>query len=181
MLVARPDVAALREAGRSSSELRALGIDNQQLAVNAVFHAQDKNDAVAVAFERKGTLALQQMPEGLRALPRFDVPLKGYNMVGLSGLRRIFDEGAPPASTEAPTLPGLSEIIDELAKSQHALVMVMGKGGVGQTTIAVELAARGVPVHLSTTDPAAHLTNTVVGTVEHLQVARIDPVAETKA
>ncbi|MGZ3449222.1 MAG: ArsA-related P-loop ATPase, partial [Polyangiales bacterium] len=83
------------------------------------------------------------------------------------------------------SLPPLAELIDELAKSEHALVMVMGKGGVGKTTIAaaiaVELANRGIPVHLSTTDPAAHLASTVASRVEHLQVSRIDPVAESKA
>lgn len=38
------------------------------------------------------------------------------------------------------------------------LVMLMGKGGVGKTTlaaaIAVELASRGLAVHLTTSDPA---------------------------
>ena len=63
--------------------------------------------------------------------------------------------------------------------------MVMGKGGVGKTTIAAgvaaELAARGHQVHLSTTDPAAHLASTLDGAVPNLTVTRIDPVAETKA
>ncbi len=190
VLVARADVAALREADRSARELRDLGIQNQQLVINAVFHAQDRQDAVALAFERKGTLALEQMPEGLRSLTRFEVPLKGDNLVGLDALRGLLDDkpGASagvPATARPSELPPLSRLIDELAASQHALVMVMGKGGVGKTTIAaaiaVELAKRGIPVHLSTTDPAAHLANTVVGQVERLQVSRIDPTAETKA
>jgi arsenite/tail-anchored protein-transporting ATPase len=190
VLVARADVAALREADRSSRELRDLGIQNQQLVINAVFHALDRHDAVALAFERKGMLALQQMPDVLRSLTRFEVPLKGYNLVGLDALHGLFDDkpsgsGGAPATVHRSELPPLSVLIDELAASQHALVMVMGKGGVGKTTIAaaiaVELAKRGTPVHLSTTDPAAHLANTVVGQVERLQVSRIDPAAETKA
>jgi len=64
-------------------------------------------------------------------------------------------------------------------------VMVMGKGGVGKTTIAaaiaVELAARGIAVQLSTTDPAAHVAATVAGEVAHLEVSRIDPAVETRA
>jgi arsenite/tail-anchored protein-transporting ATPase len=190
VLVARPDVAALREADRSSRELRDLGIQNQQLVLNAVFQAADRQDPVGSAFERKGTQAIEQMPDGLRSLPRFEVPLKGYSLVGLAGLRALLDDKAVVtaptiSSVHSITLPPLSSIIDELAESQHALVMVMGKGGVGKTTIAaaiaVELAKRGTSVHLSTTDPAAHLANTVAGSVEHLQVSRIDPAAETEA
>ncbi len=189
VLVARPDVAALREAARTSSELRAIGIANQALVVNAVFHAHDRGDAVAAAFESKGKAALEEMPEALLSLARFEVPLKGYNMVGLSALRSLFDDkpSAPSATRtiEVPTLPPLAALVDELAASKHTLVMVMGKGGVGKTTIAaaiaVELATRGIPVHLSTTDPAAHLTSTVDGSVEGLRVSRIDPAVETKA
>ncbi len=190
VLVTRPDVAALREADRSSGELRQLGIENQLLVVNAVFHAQDANDAIAVAFEQKGRAALAQMPEALRALPRSEVALKGENLVGVAALRTLFDDAVARAVTEqrpeenAP-LPPLSSLVDELAAAPHALVMVMGKGGVGKTTIAaaisVALAKRGVAVHLSTTDPAAHLASTVAGKVAHLDVSRIDPAAETRA
>lgn len=190
VLVARPDVAALREADRSSRELRELGIHNQQLVINAVFHAQDRQDSVALAFERKGTSALERMPEGLRPLATFEVPLRAYNLVGLDSLRALLDDTAivrapAPPALHATKLPPLSVLIDELAECSHALVMVMGKGGVGKTTIAaalaVELAKRGISVHLSTTDPAAHLASTVSGNIEHLQVSRIDPAAETKA
>jgi arsenite-transporting ATPase len=63
--------------------------------------------------------------------------------------------------------------------------MTMGKGGVGKTTvaaaIAVELAGMGYKVHLTTTDPAAHIQMTLNGNVPGLQVARIDPAAETRA
>jgi arsenite-transporting ATPase len=44
--------------------------------------------------------------------------------------------------------------------------MVMGKGGVGKTTIAAALAiglCSAASVHLSTTDPAAHLAGTLNG------------------
>ncbi len=189
-LVARPDAAALREADRSSTELRALGVFNQELVVNAVFRASDPTDAVARAFEARGDRALAAMPEGLGALPRREVSLKGYDLTGLDGLRALLTEGKRvPARPELPVGQGapapLSAIIDELYEGKHGLVMVMGKGGVGKTTIAaaiaVELASRGLPVHLSTTDPAAHLTSTVAGSVEHLRVTRIDPAAETVA
>jgi arsenite-transporting ATPase len=190
VLVARPDASALREAERSSGELRALGIENQELVVNAVFRASSPADVVARAFEAKGERALAEMPEGLRSLPRHEVTLKGYDLTGLEGLRALLDERGTARARPTPALatgglPPLSTIIDELEEGNRGLVMVMGKGGVGKTTIAasiaVELASRGLSVHLSTTDPAAHLASTVAGAVENLEVSRIDPAAETSA
>ena len=191
VLVTRPEQAALREAARTADELDALGLRNQQLAINAVFEASDRDDTVAVALERRGRKALDELPARLRALPTTRVPLRPYNMVGLPALRALIDGPPPPAATApapaAPAvgLPPLGALLDELAAPGHGLIMVMGKGGVGKTTIAAALAtalaARGIPVHLSTTDPAAHIASTLAGQVPNLKVSRIDPAAETKA
>jgi arsenite-transporting ATPase len=135
------------------------------------------------------------MPTALRAIPQERHPLQPWNVVGVAGLRRFvsdtatIDQAALPAASERPvwSLPGpVAELLDDLAGSGHGLVMVMGKGGVGKTTlaaaIAVELADRGLPVHLSTTDPAAHLMEALGnGAVAGLTVSRIDPRAETEA
>ncbi len=190
VLVTRPDRAALREVERTAHELDALGLKNQHLAINAVFHASDVNDVVATALAWRGDRALADMPARLRTLPQVQVPLRAFNMVGLPALRAFLDDGAAAAlsksvpATTAPPLPGLLPLIDDIAAAGHGLVMVMGKGGVGKTTIAAavaaELAARGHDVHLSTTDPAAHVAHTIEGGA-HLQVSRIDPVLETRA
>jgi arsenite/tail-anchored protein-transporting ATPase len=189
VLVTRPERAALAEAARTSAELRALGLVSQRLIVNGVFVARAKDDAMAVALERRGKSALDTMPEALRTLPRADVPLRPFEMLGLDALRAVMRDGpvteAAPPTGAAPALPRLDALIDELASLERGLIMVMGKGGVGKTTvaaaIAVELASRGLDVHLSTTDPAAHVAGTVEGALEHLEISRIDPAAETKA
>ncbi len=81
-------------------------------------------------------------------------------------------------------MPGLGALADELAAAERGLIMVMGKGGVGKTTIAAALAVglvqRGHSVHLSTTDPAAHLADTLDGELPGLKVSRIDPKVETR-
>lgn len=192
VLVARPDGPSLREAERTARELDTLDICHHQLVVNAVFRATDAHDPVAVALERRGRDALEAMPPALRALPTTFVPLRGFNMVGIPALRALLADDVPerPAASgrrvELPSgLARLSDLIDELETSAHGLVMVTGKGGVGKTTIAaalaVELASRGIPTHLSTTDPAAHVAATVADSVEHLEISRIDPVTETRA
>jgi arsenite-transporting ATPase len=188
VLVTRADHASMREAAHSSGELHALGLDNQQLVINAVFVASDRNDPVALALEQRGQAALAEMPDQLRALPTERVPLRPFNMVGLPALRALLGGPAPDEVAPAgpmPQLPPLASLFDELAAPGHGLIMVMGKGGVGKTTIAaavaVELASRGYPVHLSTTDPAAHVASTLAGSVPNLTISRIDPEAERKA
>eukprot|EP00456_Euglypha_rotunda_P023294 TRINITY_DN193_c2_g1_i1.p1 TRINITY_DN193_c2_g1~~TRINITY_DN193_c2_g1_i1.p1 ORF type:complete len:670 (+),score=112.37 TRINITY_DN193_c2_g1_i1:233-2242(+) len=191
ILVTRPDKGAIAEAARTSEELRALGLNNQRLVVNGVFHASNQHDGVAGAIQALGQQALDEMPESLLALPQDQVPLRAFDTVGLTALRALLDERiAPTASVQSissvPLAPmhSLSELADELAAVGHGLIMVMGKGGVGKTTVAAALALgliqRGSTVHLSTTDPAAHLAGTLNGEVAGLRVDRIDPKVETQ-
>ena len=193
VLVSRPDPSALAEAERTSGELADLGLSNQQLILNGVFSATDRSDALALALERRGQEALSRISPLVARLPRLEIPLLPYNLVGLEALRTLggpAEAAWPHTNGQAPEapeldLPPLAGVVDEMARAGHGLVMVMGKGGVGKTSIAaavaVELAARGVPVHLSTTDPAAHLSDALASEVEGLRVSRIDPAAETRA
>jgi arsenite-transporting ATPase len=194
ILVTRPDKGAIAEAARTSDDLHALGLNNQRLAINGVFHASDRNDAVASAIENLGQLALAEMPQSLKDLPQDLVPLRAFDTVGLAALRALLlpvaTTGEPihtePTLAEEAIAPmqGLADLADELATAKHGLIMVMGKGGVGKTTVAAALALgliqRGHTVHLSTTDPAAHLAATLDGEVPGLQVSRIDPKVETQ-
>ena len=129
------------------------------------------------------------MPQALKSLPIDSVSLKPFNVVGLDALRALLaPEGALLAANvpAVPTMnaPELRDLLEDIAEQGHGLIMLMGKGGVGKTTlaaaIAVALAQRGLPVHLTTSDPAAHLADTLDGSLEHLAVSRIDPHAETE-
>lgn len=187
VLVTRADRGAVREAARTSDELRALGLGNQQLVVNGVFHATAPGDAVADGLARDHAEVIATLPTNLASLPRTEVPLRSFDMVGLSALRALFKEEAPSVESVAVCTdldePGLSVMVDALASAGRGLVMVMGKGGVGKTTvaaaIAVGLVKRGHQVHLTTTDPAAHVSLVVDGSLEGLVVDRIDPSIET--
>ena len=193
VLVTRPERGAIREADRTSAKLRAMGLSNQHLVVNGVFKASGARDAVAASLEQEGRSALADMPEGLRRLPREEIALRAYDMVGLDALRSLLapDESAKavgdrepdPAAMAATRYPDLRALIDRLAGDGRGLIMVMGKGGVGKTTIAsaiaIGLVGSGHSVHLSTTDPAAHLAMTLDGELPGLLVDRIDPKAET--
>ncbi len=191
VLVTRADRGAIREAARTSGELDALNLSNQTLVVNGRFRATDRTDAVAVALERDQDEALAAMPASLTKLPRDEIPLFGFDIVGLSALRAVLSASSAslPMTASAPDaepvdLPGLERLVDDIAPGKHGLIMVMGKGGVGKTTIAaaiaVGLAKRGHPAHLSTTDPAAHVAFVVGGVMPGLTVDRIDPRVETE-
>jgi len=191
VLVSRPESASLKEAARSSKELRGLGIENQRLVVNGVFRAQDSDDPLAVAMERHANQAMATLPETLEDLPQDTVPLKGHNLVGLEALRALLadspsPEPAPPsADTSDLNVPSVHELVDGFANDGHGLIMVMGKGGVGKTTIAaavaVDLAERGEDVLLTTTDPAAHVAEAVGDeALPNLEVRAIDPEEATR-
>ena len=195
VLVARPQQGSLREVARTHAELAAIGLQRQHLVINGVLPAAEAaSDPLAAAIHEREEQALADLPASLRDLPRDQLPLKAFNLVGLEALERLFEDDraaadtpdfdADAATSQAEDSPALSELVDEIATDQHGLVLLMGKGGVGKTTvaaaIAVALAERGLPVHLTTSDPAAHLSETLSEELDGLTVSRIDPQFETE-
>jgi arsenite-transporting ATPase len=191
VLVARAQQATLREVARTHEELAALGLSKQYLVINGVLpRSEAEKDPLAAAICSREQAALSAIPEVLTTLPCDQLPLKPFNLVGLDALRQLLkDEPAQTVASEEQLpasleFPHLSALVDEIAAGERGLVMLMGKGGVGKTTlaaaVAVELAGRGLAVHLSTSDPAAHIAETVNGSMDNLTLSRIDPQAETE-
>ena len=164
----------------------------QRLIINGLFQVDDSSDATAIAFTKRCRRALAEMPEELKVLPQTTIPFRPTGFGGIDTLRHLNSE-VPKSQElrlniemlELDPLPSLAELIDEIAIKKQGVIMTMGKGGVGKTSvaaaIAVELASRGLDVLLSTTDPAAHLADAVGKGLANLQVSRIDPAVETKA
>lgn len=210
VLVSRPQLAALREAERTSLELRALGVGNQQLVINGLFATECPEDSTAQAMQQRGAAAINKAAPFITSLPSFAVPLRAVNILGLAGLRVLLegealDCGSPAAALPRPALlaavdamelpqskgdafpalESLTSLVDDIERQGHGVIMTMGKGGVGKTTVAAAIAVcltqRGHRVHLSTTDPAAHIAQTLDGELDGLTISRIDPAAETAA
>lgn len=190
VLVTRPESSAIVEAERTRAELVELGIGGLRLVVNGELAAPDVSDPIAVAYAEEGRKALAAMPSGLRVLQADHVPLRPFEAMGIEALRQLLAADVSEPVLPAPTagrratseLPPIGVLVDQLEAKGKGLVMVMGKGGVGKTTlaaaIALELARRGHPVKLSTTDPAAHLESTLEAGIPGLEMSRIDPHME---
>ena len=190
ILVARAQQSTLREVARTHEELAGIGLKQQYLVINGILpKIEAETDGLAAAIYKREQAALNAIPEVLKSLPQDQVALKAFDLVGLDALRQLLIDtpykalGNSDSSVELDK-PSLSQLVDSIAVDGHGLVMTMGKGGVGKTTIAaavaVELAHRGLPVHLTTSDPAAHLSDTLNGTLDNLTVSRIDPHEETE-
>lgn len=184
ILVTRPEVAPFKEAERASGELSALGVNNQLLVVNGVL--TEHSDALSFSIYEKQQTALASMPQSLRALPFYMVPLRAYNVTGLENVRALLNTDRVTVKAQmlnATYIPKLNDVIDDLAAKGKRVIFTMGKGGVGKTTVAAAVALglskRGLSVHLTTTDPAAHL-KFVLDETGGISMNHIDEAEELK-
>ena len=162
ILVSRPEPSPLKEAARASKELQDIGVNNQVLIINGVLEEHD--DYLSRAIFEKQENALRDIPEKLKIIETFKIPLRPYNVTGVENVRAFLKDDSIKYKTEKlniDTIPRLKNVVEDLFKSNKKVIFTMGKGGVGKTTIAAAislgLAKKGKKVHLTTTDPAAHL------------------------
>lgn len=184
ILVTRPEEAPLKEAQRASTELAALGINNQILVVNGVMLQCD--DKISEKLYQKQQTALKSMPEGLKKISAYQIPLRAYNITGLENVRSMLSEDHYEIKSSVVTANNfqrLHDVVNAIDKANRKVIFTMGKGGVGKTTvaaaIAMGLAKKGKKVHLTTTDPAAHL-KFVMEQTENITMSHIDEHAELK-
>ncbi|MCE5179014.1 MAG: arsenical pump-driving ATPase [Porphyromonadaceae bacterium] len=184
ILVSRPETSALNEAARSSHELQLLGIHNQILIINGVLQQWQNEDKVSTEIHEKQQAALRNIPDEIVGYPAFIVPLRSYNLSDITNIRRLlYEDGVDLIKNYEPIRreKDLENLMDDLFRSGKRVIFTMGKGGVGKTTLATEIAlglsSRGAKVHLTTTDPANHL-NYDLAIKAGLSVSRIDEAVE---
>ncbi|MCY8641092.1 arsenical pump-driving ATPase [Bacillus haynesii] len=193
VLVSRPDTSSLKEAERASDELNDIGLQNQCLVINGVFQEKTEGDPISEAFYQRQQKAIAQIPSLLREIENYMLPYVPYSLTGVSNIRTFFadhqistKEQQHELQLQQSKLDNVQAVIDDFSASGARIILTMGKGGVGKTTaasiLAVGLAEKGHQVHLTTTDPAAHLDDLFQkGELERLTISRIDPKFEVEA
>ncbi|MCU4787832.1 arsenical pump-driving ATPase [Bacillus cereus] len=188
LLVTRPDSSPLQEAERAAHELKEIGVSNQFLLVNGILKDHLQNDNVSNALFKRQSRALENMAEELKNLPTYEIPLVPFNVTGIENMRKLVQPmenlTISNEKTNAVSIPSLHTLITNLSESGKRVIFTMGKGGVGKTTvasaIAVGLAENGHHVHLTTTDPAAHIDYVMHGEQGNITISRIDPKVEVE-
>ncbi|MGV8906760.1 MAG: arsenical pump-driving ATPase [Acetobacterium sp.] len=183
ILISRPETSPLEEAARASWELKEIGVKNQILVINGILEKFDKTDAIATSFYAKQKNAVANIPDSIKNMEIYTLPLRAYNVSGINNIRRLFNEDDVieiEKTNKLKDLPGLERLIEDLDKTNKKVIFTMGKGGVGKTTVAAAIALGlsklGKKVYLTTTDPAGHMSATMGG--ENITVSNIDEKEE---
>ncbi|MBT2637799.1 arsenical pump-driving ATPase [Bacillus sp. ISL-39] len=192
ILVSRPEPSSMLEAERASAELKEIGMQNQVVIINGLLHSHVEEDPISKAFYDRQRKALVDLPKPLKQVGMFSIPFFPFSLTGVDNLRKMFKPATYSAERSEVDLSkaklhSLQTLIDDFAEKDMRIIFTMGKGGVGKTTmasaIAVGLAEKGLKVHLTTTDPAAHLDYTFQRKDAHnnLSISRLDPKKEVQA
>ncbi|GAE44136.1 arsenical pump-driving ATPase [Mesobacillus boroniphilus JCM 21738] len=192
LLVTRPEPSSMLEAERASSELKEIGMENQVVIINGLLQNHVEEDPISKAFYDRQRKALLDLPQKLKQVGMFSIPFVPFSLTGVDNLRKMFKPATYSAERSEVELSeaklhSLQELVDDFAEKDMRIIFTMGKGGVGKTTmasaIAVGLAEKGLKVHLTTTDPAAHLDYTFQQKDAHnnLSISSLDPKKEVQA
>lgn len=184
ILVARPEKTPLLEVKRASEELKGLGVNNQTMIINGVMELEATEDEVAQSLYNKQQQALQEIPESLRAIATYYIPLRAYNVYGVKNIRKMLTEKSLDkieSMDKINNVESLNTLVEDICTTHKKVIFTMGKGGVGKTTLAAAIALgliqKGMNVHLTTTDPAHHLKFTLAES-DKLKISHIDEANE---
>ena len=148
--VSRAQTSSLREIERTCFELNQIGIGGGYAVVNGVLPDAAGGEELAQAVRAREAAAIAAIPAAVAGLPRDVLELKPGNMVGILALESLFAATSGAGMTDDAAVvteiedARLAVLVDEVELDGHSLVVCMGKGGVGKTTVAAAIRGRGL-------------------------------------
>lgn len=186
ILVTKADKSPIQEVVRAKEEMSELNIHNLSLVINGIA-MEETEDALFSEMKKKQDEALKDLPDSLKDMETYFIPLRSYNINSLENIRAMLISKVGASINEElldDQFKTLQELAEEVIKDKTRVLFTMGKGGVGKTTvasaIALYLSKKGLKVHLTTTDPANHLAETLSEN-SNLRITAIDEKEELKA
>lgn len=175
MLVARPSHSSIYEIQRAQQELQQLSISKFKVIINN--YIEESHGLISSQMKSEQDKNINHFTEWLNNNHAYYVPYKKQKEEGIESLTNLLNDDNVIENDDfiVEDHPQFNKLIDEIENSKVQYLFTMGKGGVGKTTVATQLATalsnKGHRVLLATTDPTKEIN---VETTSNLNTAYID-------
>ncbi|MDU3213395.1 MAG: TRC40/GET3/ArsA family transport-energizing ATPase [Staphylococcus epidermidis] len=140
MLVARPSHSSIYEIQRAQQELQQLSISKFKVIINN--YIEESHGLISSQMKSEQDKNINHFTEWLNNNHAYYVPYKKQKEEGIESLTNLLNDDNLIENDDfiVEDHPQFNKLIDEIENSKVQYLFTMGKGGVGKTTVATQLA-----------------------------------------